>query len=158
MLACMELNNRTVILCWEGPFKIRHPPPMEITSSHKQWHSRTIELWHTQLYNHHVGGTLTQGWPEGTIKGAQVLSPGADPLCFAHRSLAVNSTNLTFYPHFWFSKFFYHWHCQPHCHPLKQCVCVCVCVYVWMDMRVGLWRRLSAEELMLLNCGVGEDS
>ena len=23
---------------------------------------------------------------------------------------------------------------------------------------VGLWRRLSAEELMLLNCGVGEDS
>ena len=24
--------------------------------------------------------------------------------------------------------------------------------------RVGLWRRLSAEELMLLNCGVGEDS
>ena len=26
------------------------------------------------------------------------------------------------------------------------------------DVRVGLWRRLSAEELMLLNCGVGEDS
>ena len=27
-----------------------------------------------------------------------------------------------------------------------------------MDMRVGLQRKLSAEELMLLNCGVGEDS
>ena len=27
-----------------------------------------------------------------------------------------------------------------------------------MVVRVGLWRRLSAEELMLLNCGVGEDS
>ena len=27
-----------------------------------------------------------------------------------------------------------------------------------MDVRVGLQRRLSAEELMLLNCGVGEDS
>ena len=27
-----------------------------------------------------------------------------------------------------------------------------------MDVRVGLWRRLSAEELMLLNWGVGEDS
>ena len=27
-----------------------------------------------------------------------------------------------------------------------------------MDMRVGLYRKLSAEELMLLNCGVGEDS
>ena len=27
-----------------------------------------------------------------------------------------------------------------------------------MDMRVGLWRKLSAEELMLLNCGVGEDT
>ena len=27
-----------------------------------------------------------------------------------------------------------------------------------MDVRVGLWRRPSAEELMLLNCGVGEDS
>ena len=26
------------------------------------------------------------------------------------------------------------------------------------DVRVGLWRKLSAEELMLLNCGVGEDS
>ena len=27
-----------------------------------------------------------------------------------------------------------------------------------MDVRAGLWRRLSAKELMLLNCGVGEDS
>ena len=27
-----------------------------------------------------------------------------------------------------------------------------------MDVRVGLWRRLSAEELMCLNYGVGEDS
>ena len=26
-----------------------------------------------------------------------------------------------------------------------------------MDMRVGLQRKLSAEELMLLNCVVGED-
>ena len=33
-------------------------------------------------------------------------------------------------------------------------------VFPWscMDVRVGLWRRLSAEKLMLLNCGVGEDS
>ena len=27
-----------------------------------------------------------------------------------------------------------------------------------MDVRAGLWRKLSTEELMLLNCGVGEDS
>ena len=27
-----------------------------------------------------------------------------------------------------------------------------------MDVRVGLWKKLGAEELMLLNCGVGEDS
>ena len=27
-----------------------------------------------------------------------------------------------------------------------------------MDVRVGLWRRLSAEELMLLKCSVGEES
>ena len=27
-----------------------------------------------------------------------------------------------------------------------------------MDVRVGLWRRLSTEELMLMNCGVGENS
>ena len=27
-----------------------------------------------------------------------------------------------------------------------------------MDVRAGLWRRLSTKELMLLNCGVGEDS
>ena len=32
--------------------------------------------------------------------------------------------------------------------------------FLWscMDVRVGLWRRLSSEELMLLNCGIGEDS
>ena len=29
---------------------------------------------------------------------------------------------------------------------------------VMLDVRVGLQRKLSAEELMLLNCGVGEDS
>ena len=29
---------------------------------------------------------------------------------------------------------------------------------VMLDERVGLSRKLSAEELMLLNCGVGEDS
>ena len=27
-----------------------------------------------------------------------------------------------------------------------------------MDVRVGLWRKLSTEEMMLLNCGIGEDS
>ena len=27
-----------------------------------------------------------------------------------------------------------------------------------MDVRVGLLRKLSAEELVLLSCGVGEDS
>jgi len=33
-------------------------------------------------------------------------------------------------------------------------------VFQWscMHVRVGLWRKLSTEELMLLNCGVGEDS
>ena len=32
--------------------------------------------------------------------------------------------------------------------------------FLWscMDVRVGLWRKLSAEELMFLNCGVGENS
>ena len=27
-----------------------------------------------------------------------------------------------------------------------------------MDVRVGLWEKLSAEELVLLNCGIGGDS
>ena len=27
-----------------------------------------------------------------------------------------------------------------------------------MDVRVGLWRKLSTKELMILNCGVGEDA
>ena len=27
-----------------------------------------------------------------------------------------------------------------------------------MDVRVGLWRKLSTEELMFLHCGLGEDS
>ena len=33
-------------------------------------------------------------------------------------------------------------------------------VFQWsyMDVRVGLRRKRSAEELMLLNCGVGKDS
>ena len=33
-------------------------------------------------------------------------------------------------------------------------------VFQWscMDVRVGPKRKLSTEELMLLNCGVGEDS
>ena len=32
--------------------------------------------------------------------------------------------------------------------------------FLWscMDVRAGLWRQLSAEELMLLNCGAGEVS
>ena len=32
--------------------------------------------------------------------------------------------------------------------------------FLWscMDVRVGLLRRLSTEELMLLNCGIGVDS
>ena len=30
--------------------------------------------------------------------------------------------------------------------------------YSCMDVRVGLQRKLSAEESMLLNCGVGKDS
>ena len=36
----------------------------------------------------------------------------------------------------------------------------CLWFFLWscMDVRVGLWRRLSTKELMLLNCGVGEDS
>ena len=46
-----------------------------------------------------------------------------------------------------------------------MCVCVCVCVYTCtfmfpvsgMDMRAGVYRKLSAEELMLLNYCV-EDS
>ena len=49
-----------------------------------------------------------------------------------------------------------------HCwlgHPFGLCLPMSWC-FMWssMDVRVGLWRRLSAEELMLLNCGVGEES
>ena len=43
--------------------------------------------------------------------------------------------------------------------PTKVCL-VRLWFFLWscMDVRVGLCRKLSAEELMLLNCGVGEDS
>ena len=43
--------------------------------------------------------------------------------------------------------------------PTKVCL-VKAMFFQWscMDVRVGLTRKLSAEELMLLNCGVGEDS
>ena len=39
-------------------------------------------------------------------------------------------------------------------HPVKAMVFPESC----MDVRVGLQRKLSTKELMLLNCGVGEDS
>ena len=44
--------------------------------------------------------------------------------------------------------------------PTKVRLVKAMVFFLWscMDVRVGLWRRLSAEELMLLNCGVGEDS
>ena len=43
--------------------------------------------------------------------------------------------------------------------PTKVClVKAMVFPVACMDVRVGLWRKLSAEELMLLNCGVGEDT
>ena len=43
--------------------------------------------------------------------------------------------------------------------PTKVCLVKAV-FFQWscMDVRVGLLRKLSAEELMLLNCGAGEDS
>ena len=40
----------------------------------------------------------------------------------------------------------------------KVCLVKAMVFPVVMDVRVGLKRKLSAEELMLLNCGVGEDS
>ena len=48
---------------------------------------------------------------------------------------------------------------QRHYLPTKICL-VKVWFFQWSckDVRVGLWRKLSAKELMLLNCGVGEDS
>ena len=33
-----------------------------------------------------------------------------------------------------------------------------ILVYWCMDVRTGLWRKLNTKKLMLLNCGVGEDS
>ena len=42
--------------------------------------------------------------------------------------------------------------------PTKVCLVKAMVFPVVMDVRVGLWRKLSTEELMLLNCGVGEDS
>ena len=43
--------------------------------------------------------------------------------------------------------------------PTQVCL-VKAMVFLWscMDVRVGLRRKLSTEELMLLNCSVGEDS
>ena len=43
--------------------------------------------------------------------------------------------------------------------PTKVClVKAMVFPVVCMHVRVGVWRKLSAEELMPLNCGVGEES
>ena len=44
--------------------------------------------------------------------------------------------------------------------PTKITLVKAMVFFQWsrMDVRVGLRRKLSAEELMLLNCDVGEDS
>ena len=42
--------------------------------------------------------------------------------------------------------------------PTKVCLVKAMAFPVVMDMRVGVQIKLSAEEWMLLNCGVGEDS
>ena len=44
--------------------------------------------------------------------------------------------------------------------PTTVCLVNAMVFFPWscMDVRVGLWRNLSTKELMLLNCGVGEDS
>ena len=42
--------------------------------------------------------------------------------------------------------------------PTKVCLVKAMVFPVVMYVRVGLQRKLSAKELMLLNCGVGEDS
>ena len=41
--------------------------------------------------------------------------------------------------------------------PIKVCLVKAMVFPVVMDVRVGLLRMLSAEVLMLLNCGAGED-
>ena len=41
--------------------------------------------------------------------------------------------------------------------PQSSCI-YCIASLSCMDVRVGLWRKLSTEELMLLSCGIGEDS
>ena len=62
--------------------------------------------------------------------------------------------------------------CNLACHNTRCCEDMWYCCWTWacvscenlenieacMDVRVGLWRKLSAEELMLLNCDFGEDS
>ena len=53
------------------------------------------------------------------------------------------------------------WHIQKRRHILPTKVrLVKAMVLQWscMDVKVGLWRKLSTEELILLNCGAGEDS
>ena len=42
--------------------------------------------------------------------------------------------------------------------PIKVCLVKAMVFPVVMYVRVGLQRKLSVEELILLNCGVGEDS
>ena len=42
--------------------------------------------------------------------------------------------------------------------PTKVCLAKAMVFPACMDVRVGLWRKLNAKKLMLLNCGVGEDS
>lgn len=83
-------NNRTAILGWGGPFKIRqsHPSPNgKLPAVRSSQHSRKIEQQHGP--NHHMDWNVNPGMTRA-IKEAQFLSPESrPPLGLSHCSLAI---------------------------------------------------------------------
>ena len=92
------------------------------------------------------------GLPYPPFRGASQLNPGL-PHCrrilyhLSHQGSPVFPVYFRIKPNSWDIRAFMIW-----CYLLRFFQCSC------MDVRVGLWRKLSTKELMLLKCGVGEDS
>ena len=73
--------------------------------------------------------------------------------------IIIYCTSLSLVSFFWLKVYFVWFeYGYPACQQRSVLSRLCFFQWLCMDVRVGLWRKLSTKELTLLNCGVGEDS
>ena len=81
------------------------------------------------------------------------------PFSMIQRMLAIWSlVPLPFLKSAWTSESSWFMYCRSLAWRILSITLLACEMSAYMDARVGLWRKPSAKELMLLKCGVGEDS